>query len=317
MDDCSPDDTPGVAQSFADSRVRHVRNDPNLGHVRNYNKGLGLATGEYVWLISADDVLKTTNVLERYVDVLDRQKNVGFAFCPGYGLVGDRVTSIVRWGRLESPDAVLGGRDLLRRLLESNCVLAPSVLARKQCYDRLGGYPLDLPYANDWYMWCLFALYYDVAYFAEPMVYYREHEASMTGALISQNIQRLCEDDLAVRWRMRAHIRHAGDAALERHCLNQIIDYYARSLASTSWRGARFRMTLEQFEVSLAAHVPESGERERLRHEVFARVGDRCTGIGASRRICGCIAWRSGTGARISGCGRSTRSCGSGRSERC
>jgi glycosyltransferase involved in cell wall biosynthesis len=37
MDDCSPDNTPEVAQSFQHPRVKYVRNDPNLGHLRNYN----------------------------------------------------------------------------------------------------------------------------------------------------------------------------------------------------------------------------------------------------------------------------------------
>src|SRR6266853_4290713 len=53
MDDCLPDNTPEVAQSFADPRVRHIRNDPNLGHLRNYNKGIAMAHGKYIWLISA------------------------------------------------------------------------------------------------------------------------------------------------------------------------------------------------------------------------------------------------------------------------
>ena len=70
MDDCSPDNTAEVAQSFTDPRVRHVRNEPNLGHLRNYNKGIELARGKYVWLISADDRLRRPYVLERYVRCL-------------------------------------------------------------------------------------------------------------------------------------------------------------------------------------------------------------------------------------------------------
>src|SRR6267378_796708 len=83
MDDCSPDDTPKVAQSFQDPRVRHVRNEPNLGHLRNYNKGIDLALGKYVWLISADDYLRRPYVLRRYIDLLDRHPHVGYAFCSG------------------------------------------------------------------------------------------------------------------------------------------------------------------------------------------------------------------------------------------
>src|ERR1700719_665273 len=65
MDDCSPDQTPEVARSFTDPRVRYVRNETNLGNLRNYNKGIGLARGNYIWLISADDRLRRTYVLER------------------------------------------------------------------------------------------------------------------------------------------------------------------------------------------------------------------------------------------------------------
>src|SRR3954451_17652801 len=71
MDDCSPDDTPAVAQSFGDSRVQHIRNEANLGHLRNYNKGVQLARGKYIWLISADDKLRKPHVLENYVQVLE------------------------------------------------------------------------------------------------------------------------------------------------------------------------------------------------------------------------------------------------------
>ncbi len=65
MDDFSPDNTPEVARSFDDPRVRHIRNDPNLGHLRNYNKGISLSRGKYVWLISADDYLRKPHVLKK------------------------------------------------------------------------------------------------------------------------------------------------------------------------------------------------------------------------------------------------------------
>jgi glycosyltransferase involved in cell wall biosynthesis len=273
MDDCSPDDTAAVARSFTDTRVRHVRNDPNLGHLRNYNKGLSLAAGDYIWLISADDVLRKPYVLERYVSLLDAHPEVGFAFCPGFGLRDQRETDIVKWGQLDSPDTVFEGRTFLKRLLQSNCVLAPSVLARKECYDRFGDYPLDLPYAGDWYMWCVFALHYDVAYFAEPMVNYREHGESMTDILIAQNIERLSEDDLSVRWRMHQLITETGDQPLARHCRQEIITYYQHALASKTWRGAKFRLGLEQFERSLARNVVDPDLRAQLRHEVLGGVG--------------------------------------------
>src|ERR1051325_8426833 len=86
MDDCSPDDTESVAQSFADPRIRYIRNETNLKHLRNYNKGIELSRGRYVWLISADDCLRRPYILERYVNLLEKQPNVGYVFCPAVGL---------------------------------------------------------------------------------------------------------------------------------------------------------------------------------------------------------------------------------------
>src|SRR5262245_12964431 len=97
MDDCSPDNTGEVARSFTDPRVKYVRNDPNLGHLRNYNKGIGLTKGEFVWLISADDCLRRPYIVERYVEVMRKNPRVGYAFCPGVGLAGRQETNVIDW----------------------------------------------------------------------------------------------------------------------------------------------------------------------------------------------------------------------------
>src|SRR5215831_9756912 len=42
MDNRSPDNTPEVARSFNDFRVKHIRNEENIGHIRNFNKGISI-----------------------------------------------------------------------------------------------------------------------------------------------------------------------------------------------------------------------------------------------------------------------------------
>jgi hypothetical protein len=271
MDDCSPDNTPEVARSFTDPRVTHIRNEPNLGHLRNYNKAIGLARGDYIWLVSADDRLRSPQVLERYLGVMEANRRIGFAFCPGVSIQDGRDAGIVEWGRLDEPNTVIGGRTLLRRLVHANCVLAPAGLVRRDCYEQLGGFPLDLPFAGDWFLWCLFALHYDAAYFAEPMVDYREHSSSMTSTLIADDIRRLSADDFTVRWRMLERIRQVGDESLARECVDAIVEDYTNSLAGKTWRGTKYRMSLEEFERSLAQHA--GGEGDEIRRRVFTAVG--------------------------------------------
>jgi glycosyltransferase involved in cell wall biosynthesis len=273
MDDCSPDHTGEVVRSFHDSRIRYIRNDPNLGHLRNYNRGISLALGEYIWLISADDRLRKQYILERYLSVMERHPEVGFAFCPGVGLRDGAETEIVKWAVLDCSDTILPGREFLRCLLHSNCVLAPAGLVRKRCYEQLGAFPLDLPFAGDWYLWCLFSLHYDVAYLSEPMVNYREHGQSMTDILIADDVRRLSIDDLAVRWRIKQKVASAGLAPLVEECRAKIVAYYISAMSSKKWRGAKYRMTLEEFEQSLSAHSNNAQETLDIRRKVLMEIG--------------------------------------------
>src|SRR5262245_8631151 len=59
IDDCSSDDTPEVAARLAaqDPRVSVRRHEVNRGHIATYNEGLEWASGDYIVLISADDLL--------------------------------------------------------------------------------------------------------------------------------------------------------------------------------------------------------------------------------------------------------------------
>ena len=199
MDDCSPDNTAAVARSFQDPRVQHIRNDPNLGHLRNYNKGIGLSRGKYVWLVSADDYLRRPYVLQKYVDLLEQSPRVGYTFCSGVGVQNGVETGVVDYSRHGEHDRIIAGRDMLKSLLETNTVLAAAVLARRECYEQVSCFPLNLGETGDWYLWSVFALFYDAGYFAEPMVCYRQHELSR----LERRPDRICR-------KSRSHaLRHA------------------------------------------------------------------------------------------------------------
>lgn len=57
IDNCSTDSTWSVVQEFAsrDSRIRCLRNDCNVGPVRNWRLGIQAARGEYCHLLFSDD----------------------------------------------------------------------------------------------------------------------------------------------------------------------------------------------------------------------------------------------------------------------
>ena len=278
MDDCSPDHTPEVARSFRDPRVKHIRNAPNLGHLRNYNKGIGLARGKYVWLISADDFLRRTYVVERYVGLMEDHPQVGYVICPTISFEDGREARVMDFSVHAHNDTIFPGRKFLSKLLKSNCVPAPAGMVRKECYDRLGGFPLDMKVTGDWYLWSLFALYYDVGYLAEPMVCYRRHPQSMTDTLCRTDLRIWTDEDILHSWRIRQKTKEAGYPALVQECRQLIANQYAASLASKGFKSSsgwhECRISLEEFEASLRRNTNDPEEQRYIRARVYAGAAD-------------------------------------------
>jgi glycosyltransferase involved in cell wall biosynthesis len=279
MDDCSPDNTAEVARSFTDSRVRHVRNDPNMGHLRNYNKGIDLARGRYIWLISADDYLRQPYVLQRYVQLLDNNPKVGYTFCPGVAVGVNERTDQAEWvahgQRVHGKsDRIISGHRLLKDLLKGNTIVAASGLVRRECYQTLGSFPLNMPWAGDWYLWCLFALHFDVGYFAEPMVCYREHELTMTTQLMQDRVDNCFAEEVEIPWVIKEKADEANFRKVSRDSLQALASIYARSVAAKHYRNVKPPMTLEEFEQSLCRNTTSEAERNVVRSKVYSDMAD-------------------------------------------
>ena len=271
MDDCSPDETREVARSFRDPRVNWVRNEVNLGHLANYNKGIGLARGEYIWLISADDRLRRAYVLERYVDLMDAHQGIGYTICPAVRF--REAGETVEYGSHGREDAIFKGRTFLRRLLAGNGVCAPSGMVRRQAYERVGAFPLDMPFAGDWWLWCAFAFHFDVGYFAEAMVGWRDHELNMT-KFFKERAALLVEDEFRVLWRVHALVEEGGDAPMVRACRQAIADRFAMRVVAGTSEDRGPGLTVEEFEAALARQRPDAGVAGQIRARVYAALGD-------------------------------------------
>jgi Glycosyl transferase family 2 len=284
MDDCSPDDTAEVARSFQDQRIKYIRNERNIGALPNYNKGIRLSRGKYVWLISADDYLRCAYVLQRYVELMDAHPRVYFAFCPGIGVKDGKETGVLDFSKYGNGDRIVTGHTLLKTLLYGNFVLAPAAMARRECYEQIGFFPInpvwagvsvDLIWGGDWYLWCTFALTGDVGYFAEPMVCYREHDSSSTSIITKEEIGNCFQAEIAVRWKIKEEAEAAGFPDVSRKCLETVAIEYARHLMTKEYRSSTSTITMAQVEESLCKSTTNESERNWIRARVFAELGCR------------------------------------------
>ena len=175
-DNASPDETEQVVRSFTDHRIRYFRHPSNIGAFGNGKFGLARARGQYVTVFHDDDVMGPAHLAEA-VRVLDEHPNVGFVHCKYNYINGDGVQIPgLGYPADHDEDFIADGHSYFERLVaKGNCVCCPTVVARRECHERLGPPDERLPCTNDYELWMRWSLFYDVAYLKAPNFQYRWH----------------------------------------------------------------------------------------------------------------------------------------------
>ncbi|OWY69462.1 hypothetical protein B7486_20620 [cyanobacterium TDX16] len=205
LDDASTDNSNEVFAKFADnSRIRAIYNQTNSGSpFKQWNKGIRLAQGEYVWIAESDDYADK-RLLAELVDKLDNNPTVGLAYCLSW-FINECDRSIFnskdllyfpdkeRWEK----DFVNNGRDECSKYLIFENIIhnASAVLIRRSIYEKVGYANESLRLCGDWLLWVKMLLVSDIAFIAEPLNYYRAHsetvryEASRNGIFAEESYQ--------------------------------------------------------------------------------------------------------------------------------
>jgi glycosyltransferase involved in cell wall biosynthesis len=179
VDDASPDGSADVARALADSdeRVRVLVHEENAGHIATYNDGLALAAGDYVTLVSADDLL-TPDSLTRAVALMEHHPGVGFVYGYARSFAGEPepVANRVRnW-------SVYPGRQWLGLAARrGRCFLSsPEAVMRREALAETDLYDPRLPHSGDFDMWLRTAARWDVGRVNGPVqAHYRVHDQNM------------------------------------------------------------------------------------------------------------------------------------------
>jgi len=180
VDDCSTQPTEAVVVEFDDARLRFQRNSHNLGLVGNWNRCLELAQGEYVTVFHQDDIMRPSN-LSRKVSTLDINSTVGYVYSNIQQI--DETGQVIGGHWLPQPkvDLILPGQAIFKMVAAvGNPISCPSVVARAECYERLGTFDRRLSFAVDLEMWMRIAKHYDVGYLARSLVAQRVHPRQET-----------------------------------------------------------------------------------------------------------------------------------------
>ena len=143
IDDASTDNTPEILQSYNDPRIKVIRNSENLGLTKSLNIGLGLARGEYIARIDADDISMPERFTEE-VNYLDSNSDVA--------VVGTGRENIDDNGKVIEtviPPKIVS----FEHLLKGNQFQHSSVMFRKEIVVKEGGYCPLMHCCQDYYLW--------------------------------------------------------------------------------------------------------------------------------------------------------------------
>ncbi|HEV2223906.1 MAG TPA: glycosyltransferase [Candidatus Acidoferrales bacterium] len=209
LDDCSTDDSRSILSSYAGNpRVKIEFNDANSGNpFKQWNKGVRLARGKYVWIAESDDYADP-RFLERLVAVVDADPQVAFAYCRSWRVsaddqhdgFGDFYLAGIDPVRWTADYCAEGVEECRNYFVRANSVPnASSVVFRKALYERVGGADESLRMRGDWKLWASMALTGKVAYLAEPLNYFRFHDTSVRSKS-EQMKEDLVEHLQVVRW---------------------------------------------------------------------------------------------------------------------
>lgn len=169
-DDCSTDDSWKLVKAFAERHpeINAIRTPRNLGMCGNANYAVAHSARPYIALLHHDDLYRP-DLLERWLDVMKRHRDVAFVFNDYY--VGrSKVPGHKTEGRSFSENNS-GGAFLEKVLLSGwGCAVRGTGLIRRSCWEAVGGLRDKFGMLADVDLWMRLAALWNVGYVSEPLI---------------------------------------------------------------------------------------------------------------------------------------------------
>lgn len=165
VDDCSDDSTEDMIREIEDKRVIYIKNGVRLGAAKSRNKGCNHATGSIIGFNDSDDIWEKQK-LTKQLEVLYEKANCGMVYCPYLYVVG---SIIRRMPSYEISKQLLSGK-MYDFLLEGNVIGTPTMLIKKSCFKKLGGFDENLKALEDYDLALRISRDYEIGFVDECLV---------------------------------------------------------------------------------------------------------------------------------------------------
>lgn len=172
INDGSNDTSIDIIKSYNDHRIRLEHNENNRGLIYSLNKGVKLASGEYIARMDADDI-SLPNRLAVQVDFMDKHKNIGISGS-NVKVIGKKYEFTGHY--LTSP------AEIKANLIFNTSLAHPTVIFRKEILVKNNLiYDENFKHAEDYDLWERAVKITKISNIPMVLMQYRKHLASVSG----------------------------------------------------------------------------------------------------------------------------------------
>lgn len=184
VDDCSKDNTKEIIEEYNDERIKLVLNEQNCGLSKNWNNTLKKASGKYIKLLCADDLIYE-NCIEEEVKALENNSDCSLVISNTHIVnSNDKITFRVK--KLKKQGKYDGKTLAKKSILLKNYYGAPcSTLFRRGTANKIGLFDEELSLIPDFDLWLRLSYEGDVYFIDKYLSAFRVHRISNTNKLMN------------------------------------------------------------------------------------------------------------------------------------
>jgi len=171
------DDPAAVVEELGRGRVEFYQQPHNVGLVKNFQTTLELSRGKLIHQLHGDDLVRD-GFYQKLQRAFIENPEIGAAFCRH--IVMDEHSHWQHISPLEQQESGVLPSSWLDLLAGFQRIQTPSIVVRREVYEKLGGFDYRLAIAEDWEMWVRIAANYPMWYEVEPLAMYRKHSSSIS-----------------------------------------------------------------------------------------------------------------------------------------
>lgn len=175
VDDCSPDQTLSVIKKIKDSRIRLFINESNQGAVYTTNFAIKQAKGRYLALLNSDDMW-SHDKLKMQVEFLECNPDIGAVFTDAK-FMNEKYEILTKadyfWSDVFDKENRSSAQWLRYFFFNFNCLCHPSILIRREIYQKTELYDPSLRQLPDFKMWVHLLKFINIHVLNEQLVTFR------------------------------------------------------------------------------------------------------------------------------------------------